>query len=552
MAVTVTDHRTIHNEADATTNWTGTPTLFTADPDPVESTGCIGYVVSSATVDAYNTIASTDMTNRLIYVWVNPKGAMDTLSAGGVGIHVGDGTDRMSYHVAGSDAAGFRHDSGPVEWMCVAIDQASLPTAKTTRAGAEGSLGWTAITQLGAVFKTLQKSKGGVANCFVDILRSADLSVNNGCVLTITGGTSGDPGTFAQIATADRATGNQQAYGIVRQLGAGAYGVQGPLRFGNSTGTSSSWFEDKNATVVFESRGFRTTVYKIYITDNGTGTTTFRLGTKVGTGSAATGADGCSIVAPSGVGASFDSGTDTDVTDVKIYGSLISGFTGGIHLGATQEFIGNTVAGSGAITFSGACEMFNTIVQSSTVAANASSLVWNLNTDPSGYLDGMSFTKGTNAHHAIEFGTSSPTTMTLTGMNFTGFNASNTQNDSVLHIKRTTGTVTINLVDVSGTVSYRSDGATVVLVNSTNLELTGLKNPSEVRVFNAGTTTEIAGSESVTTGTFSTGIDAASYPSVDIAVLALGYQNLRLLGIDTTSDVSIPIQQQLDRQYLNP
>jgi hypothetical protein len=85
------------------------------------------------------------------------------------------------------------------------------------------------------------------------------------------------------------------------------------------------------------------------------------------------------------------------------------------------------------------------------------------------------------------------------------------------------------------------------------LTLTGLKNPTEVRVFNAGTTTEIVGQESVTTGTFTGYIDLAAYPTVDISILSLGYQNTRLLSQALTSTgLTIPVQQQIDRQYLNP
>jgi hypothetical protein len=84
------------------------------------------------------------------------------------------------------------------------------------------------------------------------------------------------------------------------------------------------------------------------------------------------------------------------------------------------------------------------------------------------------------------------------------------------------------------------------------LSLTGLKNPTEIRVFNAGTTTEIAGQEAVTSGTFTTSIDAGAYPSVDISVISLGYQNTRLLSISMAGgNVSIPVQQQIDRQYWN-
>jgi hypothetical protein len=101
--------------------------------------------------------------------------------------------------------------------------------------------------------------------------------------------------------------------------------------------------------------------------------------------------------------------------------------------------------------------------------ANTSSLIWNVATDTDGDLDNMTYTMGTAATHAIEFGSTSPLTMTLRGCVFNGYNATgtNAQNDSTFHVKRTTGTVTINLVgcttDASG-FSYRTDGATVVLV----------------------------------------------------------------------------------------
>jgi len=78
----------------------------------------------------------------------------------------------------------------------------------------------------------------------------------------------------------------------------------------------------------------------------------------------------------------------------------------------------------------------------------------------------MKFTRGANTHHAIELGTSSPTEVTLRGITFEGFNASNSQNDSAIHVKRTSGTVIINAIGCSGTVSYKAEGTTTVTVVS--------------------------------------------------------------------------------------
>ena len=102
-------------------------------------------------------------------------------------------------------------------------------------------------------------------------------------------------------------------------------------------------------------------------------------------------------------------------------------------------------------------EMTGSVIDESTVAADASALVWNVNTDPDGYLDNMSFTKGTNAHHAIELGASSPITVTLRGWTTSGFNASNGQNDSTIYTadRGSDTTWTINIIGGTGNFSYK-------------------------------------------------------------------------------------------------
>jgi hypothetical protein len=109
-------------------------------------------------------------------------------------------------------------------------------------------------------------------------------------------------------------------------------------------------------------------------------------------------------------------------------------------------------------------KMNGTSVLESTVAADGSAVIWDVATDPDGYLDDMTFSKGTNAHHAINFGTSSPTNITLRGMTTSGFNASNGQNDSTFYVARTTGNVTINIIGGSGNFTYKTAGAVVSIV----------------------------------------------------------------------------------------
>jgi len=127
MAVTITDNRTVPSnggnnaQCDSTAGWTATdgPTLLTAAPDPVEATGCLGMQVSNATQNAYFTMGTAQnwSAGMLVYVWVFSRGEPDTTANGGIAIQLGDGTNRIAFHVAGSDIAAFRHGAGPSGWQ---------------------------------------------------------------------------------------------------------------------------------------------------------------------------------------------------------------------------------------------------------------------------------------------------------------------------------------------------------------------------------------------------------------------------------------------------
>ena len=459
MAITLNELRSAFDQADSLTGWTGHDTLITSNPVPIEATGCVGANVGNEIFVGYHTISSTDLSDAVIYCWVFSRLSLgDTLDTnGGLMIMAADTTpDRIGYKVNGADKAAFRHDDGPTGWQCPALDTTSLP-ATYVDAGSAISIDWTAILEVGTIVNSLSAAPGMNPTYQADIMRYLLPANNNGCAADIVGGTEGDPGLFSEIATADRQVGNLQAHGLVRQLAAGVVGVQGPLRFGNATGTSASWFEDSNGTLVFEDRGFRTDLYKIFITDNGTGTTTFRL-------------HGYALIAPTGVGAEFDADTDTDVTDVVIdNGSRIAGFIGGVGLQSGHTVTNTTITECGQVRANGATMNGSSVLQS-TVAANNSSLQWNVNTDTDGLLDGMTFdkTSGT-AHHAIEFGTAiaDAASFTLTGCNFgTDFSATEdgSTGDETFHFLDTTGSITLSLAGCTGNFGYRTEGVAVSIV----------------------------------------------------------------------------------------
>lgn len=122
---------------------------------------------------------------------------------------------------------------------------------------------------------------------------------------------------------------------------------------------------------------------------------------------------------------------------------------------------------------------FSSVLESSVTgggSAGGGALLWNDAGDPDTKLNDMTFTKGAGSHHAIEFGTSAPTTINLTNMTFTGFSASNQQTTSVLYFpdKGTDTTWTVNHSGTTGTVSYYKarSGDTVNISTSVQVTVT--------------------------------------------------------------------------------
>lgn len=246
---------------------------------------------------------------------------------------------------------------------------------------------------------------------------------------------------------------------------------------------------------------------------------------------------------------------DADV--VTLNGLRLATFT------SACSFTNGTIANTGVVTGAG-CDFGGTSFLESTVAAGVGALLWNVNNNPDTELDGTTFSIGGNAHHAIEFGTSSSTTIDLNNITFTGFDTTDgntSATDAVLYFRdRGSDTSwTVNVSGVTGTISYRKEraGDTVTVVNAVTVTLTGLQDNTEVRVMEAGSNTvELAGTENATDGTsgdrsFSFSLTAATV--VDIYIVNVTYENVEIEDYTVPSSAaSLPIQQRFDRSYFNP
>jgi len=466
MAVTVVDTRQIIDEADSTTGWSSpvageSLSVISSVPSPIETGASLGMVVSTQTSDIIFTISATNLSDTLIYVWVYTAADVDSTVNGGIAMIVGDATNLPGYHLAGNDQAAFRHNTVAPVWQCLVLDTSQTPTTNfTDLQGTEANNDFVNITRIGAMYKTLSKAVGNIDNCMTDIMRYG----NDG--LIVRAGTSGDPGTFSEIEAADNVTTNQGAYGIIHELGSGLYGLQGPLTFGDveggSPGNTATYFADTNVVVSFESRTVGTDKWYIDIVGNSTAETTFKLGTKVGdTG----GSNGCTIFAPAGVGASWDS-SHTDLEFCLLYGSAFNGFSNGMIFSSdatnapNHEIMACNFSGNGLITI-GLTEFKNNNIAAST-NADGSVLI-----ESTTNVSTLNFTSdGTG--HGILITTSG--TYAFTNFSYTNFAATDGDTGNEVLYNNSGGHVTINVSGGSSPTVRNGAGATTAVINAKTID----------------------------------------------------------------------------------
>lgn len=151
--------------------------------------------------------------------------------------------------------------------------------------------------------------------------------------------------------------------------------------------------------------------------------------------------------------------------------------------------------------------------------------------------------------HAIEITT--PGSYAFSGNTFTGYGTAGTTNAAIYN--NSGGSVTLNISGGGDTPTVRNGtGASTTVNNTINLTLTGIVDGSEVRIMEAGTTTELFGLESKQTG-----VDPVySYQTaqaVDIVVHHVEYNYWRMASYQLpAADGSLPVSQIFDRNYRNP
>lgn len=378
-------------------------------------------------------------TDGAVIAWVkyDAVGSLDTKANGGLTICIGSAsTAYHRYAVGGSDTLAF--DS----WVPYTIDPNTATAESGLTVGSpSGSERWVGVEA--SLPTTSGPTKGNPIA--IDAIRygRCDLEyTSTGC-------------TFSGAEATANSSSNR--WGLI-EFRSGAYLIQGFHSFGTSG--ASCTFSDSNKVLFFRASGANN------LTNDAVSTAFNRI--EILNASTSVTWDNISISAL---------GTRARGVFVHTAGTIAFTSCQFVDMDTFSLLSGSSITGTiwrrcNAVTAPGST-LNDSSILSSTVAADASALVWNANVDPSGKLDNMTFSKGANAHHAIELGANCPSSITLTGWTVTGFSAANGNNDSVIH--NTSGkSITVSVSGNTGTISYKNTGAgsaTTISAGAVNIDI---------------------------------------------------------------------------------
>jgi len=381
MAISIdsTSRLNLIDAAESTTGWTFSGITKTAlSTIRREGTNSIGGQMAASSFGyAWHTHGSSvNMTtagNERVYVWAQCPG-VGTFAEEGWMVLIGDGTNRRAYRVGGSDDVPFSVNG----WVCLMLDTANLPTTFQQVAGGAPTL--TAITQFGVGIYNTAAPSGNALNVWVDVVRY-------GSGLIITSGATDDI-SLADIAADDASAATGKAYGIIREIQPGVYGVQGDILFGNTAGGSIDW-KETDAVVIFEDRvrGSGTnTKFQMSGQHSATGAFRAELGIAVSSGDNEAGRSGVTFISANPASQPVDFNfSDSDIEDVFLYGCTFTNLRGGTIAFSSDATNGISHHVSGCVfSGSGQVDPGRAVFRNCQFAATGdvdAALLWNENID---------------------------------------------------------------------------------------------------------------------------------------------------------------------------
>jgi len=397
---------------------------LSADPDfAIQGTNSATKQVSNALKGMVWEYGSTraQATNDHIYQWIyaTTPGLLDTLALGGMRISVGTSDTALNeYYIRG--AAEYAEGG----WVCEPVRYDSTVTPSPGR-------------QLGSP-GTDPSSFGGQIDTTATV-KAVNFSVDicyEGSQIEVTAGDSGTPASYETLTTYGYDSTRRWPIALPTSSGAD---IQGKIYWG--TGSTAAYVRDDGKAFNFVDTPHSLTDLTEIIHSHASSDQEFL---------------NCTFQA---LGTN-NRGIFTVLNDavVNYSGSVFSGIDTFTAMALTvlddTSFLGTnevTIPGGSAL---GASFLLPT------VAADSYAVLWDSAADPDGELDNSTFSKGAASHHAIEFIATTPTSITLRGIDFTGFSGAGTA--AALNFLRATGTTTVNLVGCTGTITAQVTGSHTV------------------------------------------------------------------------------------------
>jgi hypothetical protein len=506
MAGTVTTDLALISSCDATTSQ-GTWSAGTVDTDAkVEGTGCLYVKYTSVGDKAVTFIPTTPLSlaATCVYFWVSwaSKAMPKPKALGGLKIKFeSDASNWKEWTVAGSDT--LPHNG----WICHVVK------TDTTATSSGGNINWAGVTKLTVTFGLAVK--GNVTwDCF-----------RYGTTMTIKGGTStpGDEATFANMVTADVVNG----YGMI-SLSEGVYYLQGKFQIGSTTNGEATFFKDTSRICAFTDKDVGAAYFGITVVGNSTTETRAYLGVKSGNA----GISGC-VFKPAGAAKYTFTATNQYITNLGLYGCsfIDAGVISLPPVSGTAREVLNCNFEASAQVIPDTCIVKNcNFVSADGTAIRMASTSHNIS-----YCNFITCPKAIEITAAGTYETTK-----FAGLMFSG---------NTLDIDNTSGgAVTINNSASSNPVTY---SGTTAIHTWRDMTFTPLIALTELEVYRVSNNALLGGIENSGTS-FVFRYENLGGVAVYARVHHVQYEPLSLDLTLPDADSTIPVQQRIDRNYLNP
>lgn len=533
---TVTANNTRVNDADANTDWgnyNSTGGSPAAEPQlkyqgtnavnkKITTTGSRGGIDYDPGANAIDMTASG---NKLWLCKVKVADAGDLNATYGVEVGLGSQNNAFySYNIAGSSANspqftdGYSSQGGLAEgYLIVAID----PEIAVWREGTTGSPTLTAVDyyNVAAQFVTGGAKSENLAMDAIDVGRG----------LTYTG----TAGVFRDAIDFDQGTDNNR-FGYACAVGNAFF-----LRGVHTLGGSSSLAFDSDEVVFFPDGYHSADSFGILCDLTNASTDINFRGLVAGLGSNQAAEDTRPFLTASGTGGTcLIEGTFQDFRRIEL-SSVVT----------CSGAVGTETLVQGGATFENATINTLSIFNTATIV------------DPDmTKITSTDFVQASGGH-AIEITTTG--TYSYQDIGFQGYGGTGGDNltpssgpeDAAIY-NNSGGLVTINVAGGDSPSVRNAASSTTEVNQSVTLTFTGLEDKTEIRIYEAGTTTELDGQESVTTGSFVYSFEGADAGNqIDVRIFNIRFQPVNFLLSQNSAitlqstNQSIPVQQIFDRNY---